>query len=217
MKEYHLFEKKTIINNSGEIKINGSNGIGINAPSNSEITNLKDGNISITGDYGIGIKGGNSQIANNGNIHIMGADIVGITAEGKSSIINNDGKIYLKGDTVTGIDTEKYFKGSYRGEIFVENTAKYQPNGKWVGATGIIVSGVGSEGINEVGGTITVVGDNGRGMEATNGATVTNKGTIKVSGNGSFGMVANGKGSNALNEGTIEIGLLKERQLVEEC
>ena len=209
------FEKKTIINNSGEIKINGSNGIGINAPSNSEITNLKDGNISITGDYGIGIKGGNSQIANNGNIHIMGADIVGITAEGKSSIINNDGKIYLKGDTVTGIDTEKSIsKVVNRGEIFVENTAKYQPNGKWVGATGIIVSGVGSEGINEVGGTITVVGDNGRGMEATNGATVTNKGTIKVSGNGSFGMVANGKGSNALNEGTIEIGAVKKGETV---
>lgn len=190
-----------------EIKLSGNGVNGMIGFGNSDIFN--SGIISLSGEDAVGIEVyGESTINNSGDIYIKGTDTTGIAAEGKSTIIN-EGKIYLEGDNVTAIDAEDSENTTVtnKGEIFVKNTAKYDfenENADWVGATGIIVSGAGSEGINENGATITVVGDNGRGMQAVDGAKVTNNGTIKVSGKGAFGMVAENN-STAVNNGRIEI------------
>lgn len=190
-----------------EIKLSGNEVSGMIGFGNSNINNT--GIITLNGEEATGIKTyGESIIDNKGVISVKGTDTAGIVAEGKSTIIN-EGKIYLEGDDVTAIDAEdsKNATVTNKGEIFVKNTAKYDfgnENADWVGATGIIVSGAGSKGTNEKEATITVEGDNGRGMQAVNGAEVINNGTIKVSGKGAFGMVAEA-GSTATNNGRIDI------------
>ena len=192
-----------------EIKLSGNEVSGMIGFGNSNINNT--GIITLNGEEASGIKTyGESIIDNKGVISVKGADTAGIIAEGKSTI-TNDGKIYLVGDSVTAIDAEDSENTTVtnKGEIFVKNTAKYDfenENTDWVEAVGIVVSGAGSKGTNEKGATITVEGDNGRGMKAVNGAEVINNGTIKVSGKGAYGMVANGENSTAVNNGTIEIG-----------
>lgn len=192
-----------------EIKLSGNEVSGMIGFGNSNINNT--GIITLNGEEATGIKTyGESIIDNKGVISVKGADTAGIIAEGKSTI-TNDGKIYLVGDSVTAIDAEDSENTTVtnKGEIFVKNTAKYDfenENTDWVEAVGIVVSGAGSKGTNEKGATITVEGDNGRGMQAVNGAEVINNGTIKVSGKGAYGMVANGENSTAVNNGTIEIG-----------
>lgn len=190
-----------------EIKLSGNEVSGMIGFGNSNINNT--GIITLNGEEASGIKTyGESIINNKGVISVKGADTAGIIAEGKSTI-TNEGKIYLVGDSVTGIDAEDSENTTVtnKGEIFVKNTAKYDfenENADWVEAVGIVVSGTGSTGTNEKGATITVEGDNGRGMQAVNGAEVINNGTIKVSGKGAYGMVAE-TGSTATNNGRIDI------------
>lgn len=190
-----------------EIKLSGNEVNGMLGFGNSNINNT--GIITLNGKEAAGIKTyGESIINNKGVISVKGADTVGIIAEGKSTI-TNEGKIYLVGDSVTAIDAEDSENTTVtnKGEIFIKNTAKYDfenENADWVEAVGIVVSGAGSTGTNEKGATITVEGDNGRGMQAVNGAEVINNGTIKVSGKGAYGMVAE-TGSTATNNGRIDI------------
>ncbi|WP_300344708.1 hypothetical protein [Fusobacterium sp.] len=222
---------QTILKNEGQINTTGSNNVGIFGLLNSKITNFTTGVINITGDYGTGIKGGNSQITNDGSIIITSNNLssslepeishstgiyIGIN-DGTASAINN-GNIEMNGNKSVGIY-------AYNGTI--ENNKKVSITGDM--GTGLYISGNGnasnngdicikgnnadsilselkSTAINN--GNITLIGENNIGMTAENGGTVINEknGTISVDGKDSYGMVARGGNSNAINKGTINIG-----------
>lgn len=227
------FEKKTIINNSGEIRINGSNGIGINAPSNSEITNLKDGKIIINGDYGVGIRGENSKIINDGDILITSENLgvsldptlphstgIYLGENNGTATAKNSGNIIMTGNKSVGIyayngKIENSGKISVTGDMGTGLYISGQTSGSAINNGEITVNGKDSEGMlaeeNTTAtnnGTITVIGKNSSGMTAEQGATVINgsDGTINIDGENSFGMKANGTGSSATNKGTINVG-----------
>ena len=229
------FEKKTIINNSGEIRINGSNGIGINAPSNSEITNLKDGKIIINGDYGVGIRGENSKIINDGDILITSENLgvsldptlphstgIYLGENDGTSTVKNSGNITMTGNKSVGIyayngtiTNEKGGKISVTGDMGTGLYISGQTSGSAINNGEITITGDNSDGIlaelNTTAtnnGTITVIGKDSSGMSAEQGATVINgsDGTINIDGKNSFGMKANGTGSSATNKGIINVG-----------
>ena len=229
------FEKKTIINNSGEIRINGSNGIGINAPSNSEITNLKDGKIIINGDYGVGIRGENSKIINDGDILITSENLgvsldptlphstgIYLGENDGTSTVKNSGNITMTGNKSVGIyayngtiTNEKGGKISVTGDMGIGLYISGQTSGSAINNGEITITGDNSDGIlaelNTAAtnnGTIIVIGKDSSGMSAEQGATVINDsdGTININGKNSYGMKANGTGSSATNKGIINVG-----------
>ena len=159
------------VKNSGNITMTGNKSVGIYAY-NGTITNEKGGKISVTGDMGIGlyISGQTSGSAiNNGEITITGDNSDGILAELNTAATNN-GTIIVIGKDSSGMSAEQ-------------------------GATVI----------NDSDGTININGKNSYGMKANGtGSSATNKGIINVGANASGGMLAT-NGATISNEGTINI------------
>ncbi len=199
---------QTILKNEGQINTTGSNNVGIFGLLNSKITNFTTGVINITGDYGTGIKGGNSQITNDGSIIITSNNLssslepeishsTGIyigTNDGTASAINN-GNIEMNGNKSVGIY-------AYNGTI--ENNKKVSITGDM--GTGLYISDNGSATNN---GDIYIRGNNADGIISGLKSTANNKGNINMIGENNVGMTAN-KDSSIHNNGKINISSSKK-------
>lgn len=169
---------QTNLKNEGQINTTGSNNVGIFGLLNSKITNSTTGIININGDYGTGIKGGNSQIINDGSILITSNNLsesfepetshsTGLylsTNDGTASAINN-GNISMSGNKSVGIY-------AYNGSI--ENNKK-----------------------------ISIIGDTGTGLYISNSGSAINNGDIYIKGNNTEAILSESQPDNHNKENNI--------------
>ncbi|WP_300361041.1 hypothetical protein [Fusobacterium sp.] len=231
-KENVLNKLKTSANNNGNITLIGKNNVGMTAENRGTIYN--NGNITLTGENNIGMTATNGgTIYNNGDIALIGENNVGMTANKDSSIHNNgkinitsskksdsfsvglgalsdnskatnekDGTIFIKGNNSNGIYASR---GS---NIVLTNNGNIEMNGDK--NYGMYIENLNSNSSNIAinNGNINMIGYKNYGMFVENGGTIINEknGTISVDGKDSYGMVARGGNSNAINKGTINIG-----------
>jgi outer membrane protein OmpA-like peptidoglycan-associated protein len=159
------------------------------------ISRNKDANGNIT-DIGNSIK-----IDNSSNM-TLGNGAIGIYSAG-ANIVNNKGNITVGAASIDGKDTlasigiymangvgNTMAIGTNNGNITVENN----------GGVGIQVAGY----VDFTNNGDIKVSDGAEGLHSSYGAKITNTGEITVTGKGT-GMIASGKGSEAINNGTIKL------------
>lgn len=159
------------------------------------ISRNKDANGNIT-DIGNSIK-----IDNSSNM-TLGNGAIGIYSAG-ANIVNNNGDITVGAASIDGKDIlasigiymangvgNTMAIGTNNGNITVENN----------GGVGIQVAGY----VDFTNNGDIKVSDGAEGLHSSYGAKITNTGEITVTGKGT-GMIASGKGSEAINNGTIKL------------
>lgn len=174
---------------------NGNWIIGDTASGIVAISRNKDANGNIT-DIGNSIK-----IDNSSNM-TLGNGAIGIYSAG-ANIVNNNGDITVGAASIDGKDIlasigiymangvgNTMAIGTNNGNITVENN----------GGVGIQVAGY----VDFTNNGDIKVSDGAEGLHSSYGAKITNTGEITVTGKGT-GMIASGKGSEAINNGTINL------------
>lgn len=217
-----LIENGGVTVNNKIINIKNKNSSGMSLYENGNAVNETSGIINISGTQSCGIYSQieNAEIKdgeqnkelfpiNKGTINITGENSVGMVAQ----TINRDNEDLIGAAVLNG--NEKDFKNAVIN-VAGNNSIGMLGNNGDIGNYGKInVTGENSVGMktNRLAfadnyGTITVTGDNSIGMSAENGGKVTNEtgGIINVNGTGSYAMKADGVNSEAVNNGTINIG-----------
>lgn len=233
-KSVGIYAYNGTIENHKKISIIGDMGTGLYISGNGNASAINNGDIYIEGNNADGIISGLKATANNkGNINMIGENNVGMTANKDSSIHNNgkinitsskkfdsfsvglgalsdnskatnekDGTIFIKGNNSNGIYASR---GS---NIVLTNNGNIEMNGDK--NYGMYIENLNSNSSNIAinNGNINMIGYKNYGMFVENGGTIINEknGTISVDGKDSYGMVARGGNSNAINKGTINIG-----------
>ena len=199
--------------NEGIIRNTGA--IGMRALNDSEAINR--GTIENGGEYGmIAVNGGKvtneeGGIIENNGPNGMGSSFSGSEAINRGIIRNSEdfGMYSLGGGTVINEEMGRIENiGNYRMLAFDSDSEAINRGTLNTRFGGYIVM-LGNEGAtitNE--GTIDVNHNNGIGMRAINGATAINAsgGVINLNGSNDIGMNADGTGSEAINQGTINLG-----------
>lgn len=191
------------VKNSGNITMTGNKSVGICA-SNGTITNEKGGKISVTGDMGIGLYISGQAFGsavNNGEIIVKGNDNEGIFA-GQNTTATNNGVIIVIGNNSSGMNATQ------GATVINDSDGTININGKK--SYGMKANGVGSSATNK--GTINVGVNASGGMLATNGATISNEGTINIDSSHKltddtkegFALQTQGEGSTIKNTGIIK-------------
>jgi hypothetical protein len=169
-----MYGENTNIQNSGTGNITvGAGGVGIAAIAGSA---ENTGNISVAGDYSMGMYTERGTIINRGNINVTGDNIIGMAGNGEGSKLINYGTIRVSGNHAIGMYGLSSSEITNGGTIIADGE----------GAQGIVL-GKGSVLNNLVGGTIIInggiaTGNYGVGSgEVYNTPTIINAGVIKVS------------------------------------
>ena len=161
--------------------------------SDSVLTAVNNGAVKMTGSDNIGfyLKNGGSFVNNADIIGNTGVSNIGVYAKG--AVIANNADIIL-GDSIlvehTDIDGKKYSTG-YSVGIYGENSNVVNNSAKTiqVGKDGIGVYVRGAGAIAENYGIINGIGDNAKGIFATDDSIVRNYGTINMTGDNVMGIV----------------------------
>ena len=206
---------KLATTNEGTINITGTNSRGIDVTAENRTdkdtwgfvgVNNEGATINVGGSGNTGMFGNNSDVVNYGNIDVTGENSFGMMTTGLS-FADNKGVITVTGENSVGMLAENGGRVTNGEED--RNVGVINVNGK--GSYAMKADGFGSKALNEIGGTINVGANASGGMLATNGATISNEGTINIdSSHGltadtkvGFALQTQGEGSTIINTGTI--------------
>ena len=207
--------RKLAPTNEGTINITGTNSRGIDVIAENRTdkdtwgfvgVNNEGATINVGGSGNTGMFGNNSDVVNYGNINVTGENSFGMMTTGLS-FADNKGVITVTGENSVGMLAENGGRVTNGEED--RNVGVINVNGK--GSYAMKADGFGSKALNEIGGTINVGANASGGMLATNGATISNEGTINIdSSHGltadtkvGFALQTQGEGSTIINTGTI--------------
>lgn len=189
--------------NYNVIDIKGNNSFGMLALNKGTVTNENGGIINVEGNSSFGMSALDEGTAiNEGKIELNN-NTSGIYVRG-NSVATNMNIISGVGDNITGMKAETNNKYS-SSKVINDEDSLIQIKGN--DTEGMVADGnKDSQAINK--GIITIVGKESYGMIAKRGGTVINEqtGVINVTGEGTYGMGAKGNGSQAINNGTINVG-----------
>ena len=207
--------RKLAPTNEGTINITGTNSRGIDVIAENRTdkdtwgfvgVNNEGATINVGGSGNTGMFGNNSDVVNYGNINVTGKNSFGMMTTGLS-FADNKGVITVTGENSVGMLAENGGRVTNGEED--RNVGVINVNGK--GSYAMKADGFGSKALNEIGGTINVGANASGGILATNGATISNEGTINIdSSHGltadtkvGFALQTQGEGSTIINTGTI--------------